>query len=338
MSDSRLWSLCALGLMAATSPARAEPLTRYTYTEPHMGTRFKLVLYAADEATANRAAKAAFARVAALDATMSDYKPASELMRLCQKAGGDPVPVSDDLFRVLKKAQEVARLSDGAFDVTVGPVVRLWRQARKKRELPDPDTLRRALALVGYQKMKLDEQARTVQLLQPGMLLDLGGIAKGYTADAVLAVLRQHGITRALIAAGGDIAVGAPPPDAEGWTIGIAPLEDPDSKPKRFLLLHDAAVSTSGDAEQYVEIGGKRYSHIVNPRTGLGLIGRMSVTVVARHGIDADSLTKVVAVLGPERGLPLIEATEGAAAFAVRQTEKGLETVTSKSFPEMRSR
>jgi thiamine biosynthesis lipoprotein len=188
--------------------------------------------------------------------------------------------------------------------------------------------------LVGYDKVRLDEQKRTVQLLKPGMRLDLGGIAKGYAADEMLAVLAKHGITRALVAAGGDIAVSGPPPDAEGWKVGIAALEKPDGKPSRHLLLKDAAVSTSGDAEQFVEINGKRYSHIVDPRTGIGLVGRMSVTVVARHGIDSDSLTKVVCVLGPERGLKLIEDTPGVSAMVVRKTEHGTETITSKRFPK----
>ena len=119
--------------------------------------------------------------------------------------------------------------------------------------------------------------------------------------------------------------------------MGIAPLDDPNRKPSRYLPLKNAAVSTSGDAEQYVEIGGKRYSHIVDPRTGLGLVGRLSVTVVARHGITADSMTKVVAVLGPERGLPIIDATEGASALIVRQTNQGEEAIFSKRFPKVLS-
>src|SRR5262249_28184538 len=157
--------------------------------------------------------------------------------------------------------------------------------ARRTHELPDAKELSRARALVGYQNLRLDAKARTVQLLKPGMQLDLGGIAKGYSADEALAVLRKNGITRALVAAGGDIAVGDAPPDVDGWKIGIAPLEDPDKKPTRYLILQNAAMSTSGDAEQYVEISGKRYSHIVDPRTGIGLVGRQSVTVVARKGI-----------------------------------------------------
>jgi len=318
-----VYGLFQMGLLHESKPAR------FTFTEPHMGTMFKIVFYAADEPTANRATKDAFQRIAALDAMMSDYRPSSELMQLCQKAGGAPVSVSEPLFFVLARAQEVSRLSDGAFDVTVGPVVRLWRRARKTQQLPDPEKLARARSLVGYQNIRLNERERTVQLLKPGMQLDLGGIAKGYAADEGLRVLKEHGITRALVAAGGDIAVSGPPPDAEGWTIGIAPLVDPNGKPSRYLLLHDAAVSTSGDAEQYVEIDGKRYSHIVDPKTGIGLIGQQSVTVVARHGIMADSLTKVVSVLGPERGLAIMD---GMAALIVRKTDQGTETIASKRF------
>jgi thiamine biosynthesis lipoprotein len=323
-------TVCSWWLIGLASEPK---LARFTFTEPHMGTLFKIILYAPDEPTANRAAKAAFERIAALDAIMSDYRSHSELMQLCHQAGEGPVPVSEPLFYVLARAQEVSRLSDGAFDVTVGPVVRLWRRARKTHELPDPAKLAQARALVGYQNIRLDEKARTVTLLKLGMQLDLGGIAKGFAADEGLRVLGQQGIPRALVAAGGDIAVSSPPPDAEGWSIGIAPLEDPNQKPSRYLLLRDAAVSTSGDAEQYVEIGGKRYSHIVDPRTGLGLIGRQSVTVVARHGIQADSLTKVVSVLGPERGLAIIDGREGVSALVVRKTDKGTESIASKRFP-----
>jgi thiamine biosynthesis lipoprotein len=326
-------------LLTGTGLAKGEPhLVRLTFREPHMGTMFKIVLYAPGEAEAGGAAKAAFKRIAELDGIMSDYRATSELMQLCQKAGGAPVHVSEPLFYVLARAQEVSRLSDGAFDVTVGPVVRLWRRARKTQQLPDPQKLAQARALVGYQNIRLDEKNHTVQLLKPGMQLDLGGIAKGYAADEALRVLERCGIRRALVAAGGDIAVSGPPADATDWKIGIAPLEDPNAKPSRFLLLHDAAVSTSGDAEQYVEIDGKRYSHIVDPRTGMGLVGRESVTVTARHGIMADSLTKVVSVLGPERGLAIIDRLPGVAALVVRKTDHGTEVVASKRFPHPFSR
>src|SRR6266436_2033490 len=174
------------------------PLTRYVFTEPHMGTTFRIVLYAKDEATAKKAAKAAFARIAELNAIMSDYQPTSELMRLCEKSGGPPVEVSVDLFEILKKAEEFAKLTDGAFDVSIGPVVRLWRKARRTGEMPTADAIKQSLVRVDYRKIKLDETKRTVQLLMPNMLLDLGGIGKGYAADAALAVLKQHGVHRAL--------------------------------------------------------------------------------------------------------------------------------------------
>ncbi len=322
---------CVLGM---SLPARAEKLKRFTFDEPHMGTRFQLTVYSPDEATASKAAKAAFARIAELDGIMSDYRPASELMRLCAKAGGEPVPVSPELFCVLEKAQKVSRLSDGAFDVSVGPVVRLWRLARRSQRLPDPEQLAQARALVGWQNIKLDPAKRTVQLLKPGMQLDLGGIGKGYAADEAHKVLHAHGITRALVAAGGDVTVTDPPPDAPGWTIAIYPLEPDKEKTAPHMVLKNASISTSGDLQQFVEINGIRYSHIVDPRTGIGLVGRMSATVIAPTGIQADSLTKVLAVLGAEKAFPILARIPGVTARLARRTEKGLEVQTMKNFPQ----
>ncbi len=316
---------------ALPDPPAGGPFKRFAFDEAHMGTRFRIVLYATNEPAARDAARAAFDRIAAFDDCMSDYKPDSELMRLCARAGGDAVVVSPELFTVLEKAREVAEKSDGAFDVTVGPVVHLWRLARRTARLPNPEKLAKARALVGYRNMRLDPAHRTVQLLKSGMLLDLGGIAKGYAADEALTVLKQRGIDSALVAAGGDIAVSAAPPDKDGWDVAIVPLGR-EATPR--LRLHDAAVSTSGDAEQSIEIGGVRYSHIVDPRTGIGLTGRSEVTVVARHGIDSDSLTKVVAVLGPEKGLPIIEAA-GATGRVARVTDTGLQVAASKNFRSM---
>jgi thiamine biosynthesis lipoprotein len=318
-------------LMGAAPPV--PELRRFRFAEPHMGTRFEIVCYARDEITSREAARAGFARVAELNAIMSDYQPTSELMRLCAKAGGPPVKVSEDLFTVLLRAQEVSRRSDGAFDVTVGPIVRLWRQARRTQRLPDAARLAAARALVGYRNVELSEKERTVRLLKPGIQLDLGGIAKGYAADCVLEVLRKHGIERALVAAGGDLAMSGPPPGQKGWAVAIAPLEGKDDG-RRLILAH-AAVSTSGDAEQYVEIDGVRYSHIVDPRTGLGLVGRMSATVVAPSGIQSDSLTKVVAVLGAERGFKILQAEKGVSARLVRKTDKGTEVEVMPGFPSL---
>ena len=308
---------------------------RFEYEEPHMGTKFRIVLFAPDKATADKAAKAGFARVAELNGIMSDYLPTSELMQLCKKnevKAGEPVKVSKDLFCVLQKADEVSKLSDGAFDVTVRPLVVLWRHARRTQKLPDPKELTAAKALVGYQNVSLDAASQMVTLKIPGMQLDLGGIAKGYAADEVLAVLTKFDITIALCAAGGDIAVAGAPPGTDGWKIDIAPL--PGSKEKRVLKLKDAAVSTSGDAEQFVVIDGVRYSHLVDPKTGLGLTGHRSVTVIARRGITSDSMTKLASILPAEKALTIVDEMEGTATLIVRKIDKAEEVFASKRFKD----
>ena len=306
-------SLKPPGLMAA--PAS---LARFDFSEPHMGTMFKIVLYAPDPDLAAAASRAAFDRIAALDRIMSDYDETSELMRLCRAAGGPAVEISADLCRVMTAAQELSRRSDGAFDITVGPVVQLWRRARRRHELPEPDRLAAARGLVGYGNVHLDPKNQRAELRKPGMLLDLGGIAKGDAADQALLVLERYHITQALIAAAGDIATGDPPPGRD-WEIGIETFESPALPPSRFIGLHDRAVSTSGDSEQHVEIGGVRYSHIVDPKTGMALTGRRSVTVTAPHGITADCYATALCVLGHERGLRLIRDTPGTAALITEE-------------------
>lgn len=278
-----------------------------------MGIDARLVVYAPDRPAAERACTAAFARIAALDTIMSDYRPDSELMRLCARAGGPAVKVSPDLFIVLRRAQQVSRESAGAFDVTVGPLIQLWRKARKTSVLPEPAEIEHARSLVGWQKVKLDEKAHTVRLTVPGMKLDLGGIGKGYAGDAAQKVLKQQGITRALVEMGGDIVVTDPPPGAEGWTIRVPNAGD--DKGPADLHLANRAISTSGDTEQFVVIGGKRYSHIVDPRTGQALTSRVEVSVLAPNGLTSDPLSKVVSILGVEERTKLLKAYPGTTAY-----------------------
>jgi len=310
-----------------------EPLLkRFEAVETHMGSPFKIVLYTSDEVAASRAFKVAFARIAALDKALSDYDPESELMRLCDRAGGPPVKVSDNLFDVLERSKAMAERSGGAFDPTIAPVVRLWRRARRERKLPDPETLNRARAHVGYHKMTLDPVQRTVGL-ESGVKLDLGGIAKGYASEAAVKTLKAMGITRMLVAGAGDIVVGDPPPGRSGWSIAIAPLDSPEAgRPEAFLTLRNRAVSTAGDAERYVEIDGVRYSHIVDPKTGIGQTERTSVTVVALDGGTADALDTAASVLGPAQGLKLIRETEGAEALFIRRGLGGEVRVVTPGF------
>jgi thiamine biosynthesis lipoprotein len=314
--------------------AVAQPPARFEFAEDHMGTRVRMVVYAADEPAAKAATRAAFDRIAELNRIMSDYLPTSELMQLCRQAGGPPMKVSPELFFILERSQDFARLTDGAFDVTVGPIVRLWRRARKLRELPSAEQIDEARKLVDFRLLKLNAAERTVQLEKSGMQIDLGGIAKGYAADEAQKVLKKHGITSALVALGGDIVVTAPPPGTAGWRVGITPLGD-EEQGTPTMLLHDCGVSTAGDTEQFVEIGGVRYSHIVDPKTGMGLTTRIQVTVVAKDGTTADGLDTGLAVLGAERALPIVEKLEGVSARMVWKNKSGaLEERRSKRFPE----
>jgi thiamine biosynthesis lipoprotein len=310
--------------------AAEEELERFEYLQIRMGVPVEIQVYAADESLANQAADAAYARMKELDRIMSDYDPDSELMRLCASSRpGVPVKISEDLAFVLGRSLELSRRSGGAFDVTVGPVVDLWRVARRRKEAPDPERLQAALKLVGYESLTLDEEARTAELLKPGMQLDLGGIAMGYAADEALRIFREHGLTQVLIDASGDIVMGDAPPGREFWRVEIEPLSAPTSPatttdatsdtdapaPRSTLLLKNCAVTTSGDAYKYIEFEGVRYSHIVDPKTGMGLTTRSSATIIAPDCITADSLATTLNVLGPERGLRLLSETVGVEAY-----------------------
>ncbi len=331
------WSIVIVAAMALTGqdPTAGTSLARHEYVETHMAVPFKILLYTTEPAAARRASRAAFERVEALNKTLSDYDPDSELSRLTKSAGGPPTKIGDDLFEVLSRSQEMYRRSGGAFDVTIAPVGRLWRRARRDGKLPDPALLAQARKLVGGDKLTLDRGSRTVQLAVKGMRLDVGGIAKGYAAQAALEVLKKHGITRALVASAGDIVAGDPPPGANGWRVAIAPVDPARKRPYKTLLLKNAAVSTAGDAEQFVVIDGHRYSHIIDPRTGMGVEDRASVTVVAPDGATADALETTVYLLGPEHGLALIEATPGTSAVFQRMTRDGVKVFESARFKDV---
>lgn len=298
--------------------ARPQALERYSYRQVHMGVRVRLLLYAPDSSTARRSARAAFGRIAELNGVLSSYVVSSELSRLNRRAGGEPMAVSPELFYVLQRSAEVSAQTDGAFDVTVGPLSALWARAREEGRLPETAARRRADSLVGWRRMELDPIAGTARLSEPGMRLDLGGIAKGYVLDEALRELRRFGVERALLEAGGDVVAGRAPPGRDGWRVEVrlqtAPSDTlvvgssapvgapPPTDVGRVFRIAHAAVATSGDTQQFVEIDGRRYSHIVDPRTGLGLTHRIAVSVVAPSGLLADAYATAVSVLGPNDG------------------------------------
>ena len=317
---------------SALDSGRQTSLKRFEFTEPIMGTTARIVLYAPDEQLALEASRSAFERMTALENMLSDYRPESELNQLGRNAVASPKPVSPDLFEILSESQDLAENTRGAFDVTVGPVVQLWRRARRQKELPTPDRLAEARKLVGHQKLQLDSRSQTAHLLIPGMKLDLGGIAKGYAADQALRALQSKGIEMALVGIGGDIALGAPPPEKSGWRVEINPGPAFKAKLLKPLLLSHAGVSTSGDAEQFVEISGKRYSHIIDPRTGMALTGNRSVTIVATNATTSDALATALCVLGAKAGLRFIQSQPRVDALYLEVIAGEIRAYTSKRW------
>ena len=330
---------------APSAPADVSQTQRVSRTQRLMGVPWTITVHAETAAVGDAAIDAGFAEVARLERILSDYDPESELSRLSAQAPTTvPEPVSDDLWRVLTRAVEIRDATGGAFDPTVGPLTSLWRQARRSGRLPVPDKLAIAREAVGPETLRLVADNRGVVLTRPAMRLDLGGIGMGYAVDRVIEVLRRRGIAAAMVDASGDIAVTAAPPGTAGWKIAVAPLRptgagdgDASGDTGEHLLLSHAAVTTSGDAFQAVEIDGRRYSHIVDPRTGLGVAGPAAVTVVAPDCTTADALATAASVLGSEQAAAVIAGTPGCAARFVSMADGQLQYSRTSRWPSQAS-
>lgn len=314
---------------------------RYVYTSRQMGTLFRVVLYAPDESIASEAADSAFQRADKLNDIFSDYQEDSELNRLASTAGsGEEVNISRPLFNVLAHALNVSEETNGAFDITAAPYVRLWREIRNDPEprLPSDETLQKASEAIGYRYIQLNEEEQTAKLEKPGMQLDLGGIAKGYTADEMQEVIRYFGIDAALIDAGGDMIAGDAPPDRNGWDIAVSAHNRHGEQEPFLLTLTNTAVSTSGDLYQYVDIDSVRYSHIVDPRTGYGITERRTVTVIGENGKLSDACSTALSVLSVSEGLELIESKPGFSAYIEVNDNGAVEHFESEGFRQLRER
>lgn len=323
------------GARAVPAAPPPGPPELFQFALPRMGTQFRVMLYHTDRLEAQESALAALNRVEELEDIFSDYRERSEVNRLCLAAVGQSWRISPELYVVLDASLRTSQLSGGAFDVTVGPVVQLWRQARRAGHLPDPEELKRARRTVGYTNIVLDPGAGTAMVKIPGMKIDFGGIAKGYAADQALAVLRSRGMRKALVDAGGDLAVGEAPPGQPGWKI-LVRNPDPAALDKpEYLLLQNTGVATSGDAFQYLEVRGRRYSHIINPADGMGLSDSASTTVIAPDGMTADALATALSVMPVADGLRLVESMKGVSAAIVHRGPTGLQRSLSKGFPKL---
>lgn len=308
---------------------------RFEFSERKMGTEFRIILYASDSTVAHSAVRAAFKRIDSLNQILSDYEDDSELSKLNETAGqGRAVPVSEPMFSVLQKSLAISKKTDGAFDITVGPMVELWRKSRRTERLPTKEELARVRKVVGYQHVNLNGKNRTVELLKKGMKLNAGGIGKGYAADQVLKVLKGYQFNSVLVDAGGDIVAGDAPPNRQGWKIAIK-VDNNGQLVDKVISVSNIAVASSGDLYQYVVIEGMRYSHIVNPRTGLGLTDQSRVSVIASNGTVADSYATALSVLGPIKGLKIIEKMPDAEAIFLRNENGTHVSWNSKGFDQL---
>jgi thiamine biosynthesis lipoprotein len=276
-----------------------------------MGTFARVVAVAKNERQARRSIEAGFNEMKRIDSVMSDYKPDSQLSRVNREAFGHAVKVTPELFAVLQKSVQYSRLSNGAFDITVGPLVDLWHKAGETNSMPDENTIAETKSRVGYEKLILDANKMTVRFAVDGMRLDLGGIGKGYAVDKAVEVMRQKGATAGMVDSGGNIRCFGKPIDNDVWLVGIQDPNLVDSEPIIVLKLIDMAVATSGDYRRFVMIDGKKVSHIIDTNTATGADKLASDTIIAKTAVDADALSTVVNVLGPDKGLDLIESLPG---------------------------
>ena len=285
-----------------------------------MGTKFVITIDEDDREKAQKGALAAFAEADRLNLIFSDYEDSSELSRFSKSSRtGVRFKLSEDLFRVLNHGQKLFHDTNGSFDVTLGPLSRLWRVARFRKTMPPAGKFSAALSRVGSHHLRLFPEERAGRLGIPGMVLDLGGIAKGYAADRMLEVLREAGLARCLLDCGGDLVIGAPPRNSKGWRISIGGRKHPDLP---VLLLSNQAVATSGDLEQSVQIEGKRYSHLIDPSSGLGLTTLSQVTVIASTGMEADSLASACLVMGLQKSRSFLAPSETRAYYLQKKNGK----------------
>ena len=329
-------SACQCNEGVATQIAPTD--NQFEFSRIVMGAPCRVVFYAPSEESANESARAVFARLARIEEALSDWIPSSETRQLPSRADVQAT-VGPELASALNASLHYARMTNGAFDPSIGALTKRWRAARRDGRVPDAAELLTLRARCGWQQLQFDEATHTYAARVPGLELDFGGIGQGFGADAALAVLRERGVTSALIDLSGDIAVSDAPPGRTGWNID---LDDPWHTK---LELANAAVTTSGDRFQHMDVaadggtttaadGGTttRRSHIIDPATGEPLTTRVEVVVVARTGVEADALATALSVMGPERGLDLLAKLPSTSARWRYETEHQ-PVVTSTGWP-----
>ena len=311
----RIASLCGLLLLLTSAPSRAE---WYSDTREMMGTRVEIQLWAGDKASGVKLISTGMAEFARIESAMSTYRDRSEISAVNRDAALHAVPVSGELYDLVRRSLELSVATDGAFDITFDSVGRLYDFRKGVR--PGEEAIRASLPLIDYRHVVLSDSPATIRFVTPGTRINLGGIAKGYACEMVIALLRKAGITNALANAGGDTRLLG---DRRGkpWVVGIRDPDDSNHWVTR-LALDDEAISTSGDYERFFDEDGVRYHHILDPKTGKSAGGLRSVTIIGPDATLTDGLSTSVFVLGADRGLALVESMRGYGAVIIDAHKK----------------
>ena len=332
--------LIVAGMVAGRRRQRS-PVRPLRLQRAAMSTFCNVTVATRDHEAGRQAVARALKRLEQVEALMSALRDDSEVSKANRLAATHPVAVSRQTAGVIQRALRFGRMTDGAFDMTVGPLIALWRRCAEADRLPTPDEIAAARARVGYQRVHLAEGGQTVRFADEGMRIDLGGIAKGYAVDVVCASLRDQGFPNALVGIGGDLYASGRRPDGEPWVVGIQDPRVGKHGPPRVVAkvrVTGKAVATSGNYRRFSEIQGRRISHILDPRTGQPVDAVPSVTIVADDCTMADALATGVSVLGPDKGLELVDRTEGVEALIILLADDRLVFRRSKGFARIEMR
>lgn len=337
MNRLKLLLLPILIFFQGFSAVTGQDLNRYTFHSNHMGTQFTIILYSVDNELAEKGAMAVFEFVEEMNRSMSNYIADSELNQLSRLSGSkESMIISEPLFEVLAASKEISEQTNGAFDVTIGPLSKAWRMTRMmpKPEIPNQTELSELLQSVGYQYIHMNETDRSVILEREGMELDLGGIAKGYVAEKAMELLHDMGLPIALVDTGGDITLGDPPPGRDHWEVAVPMRKGENERGHIRLSIQGQTVTTSGDMFQYVEIDGNRYSHILDTHTGLGTTRQLQATVISKSGILADAYASALTLMDPEEAIELINFLEDTEAVIYMNQTDGVTEWKSAGFDQ----
>lgn len=310
---------------------------RFDAQHAAMGTVYSIAAYAPSSICIESAFNEAFCEIDRLDVLMSHHRPSSELCAINREAAGKPMPVSSELFALIENAFRISVETGGAFDVTVGPLMKTWGFFRRNGRVPNDDELTETQARTGYSRVSLDPEAKTIAFERPGMELDLGAIGKGYAVDCAANVMRKHGVHNALISSGSSsIAALGTPPGERGWPIALCDPRD-RRKTSRVLRLSNLSISISGSYEQIFVINGRAYTHLLDPRSGRPVEGMLMAALIGPSNTLTDALSTALFVLGVEGSREFLEQRRDLTALLFRSAGREVEQIVfnpaSEGFP-----